>query len=141
VDDTRDNHDEGSKPSKLKGYPLDVSQKFRQILNFHGPSDRLDHVGQCLFICIEQGPMDHYAIKIPCFWPSEYRHIKWRSYNKEKKIKHVEYRPTQPCEQARECNSDILERILENCYRCIGSWKMFIPYFGIVDLKFVQVND
>jgi hypothetical protein len=110
--------------------------------NHDGSSDRLGWPGQCLFVCLEQGPMDHYAIKIPCFWPQEYRRTQRKMVSmKEQRIIEEEHWSVQPWEVARECNSDVLERILYGCYRYIGSWKRFIPFFGITDLKFVQVSD
>jgi hypothetical protein len=103
--------------------PLHISAHNSSLAssNQDGVSRNVDRAEQCLFICLEQGPFDQYAITIPCLRPNNV--------------------PFHPWETGCEWNSDILQRMLDECFRHIGSWKRFLPFFGITEHKIVEVGD
>lgn len=111
----------------------------------------LDHIarchetvdpGQCFLMCFREGPASHYAVPIRCLWPDEYPHdSSTEIYVNGEPVVACPYNPPATIwETARKCNSDLLQRILDECYRYVGKWKQHIPFYGIVHLQFVLVS-
>lgn len=111
----------------------------------------LDHVdrchktvnpGQCLLMCFREGPASHCAIPINCLWPDDYAHESPSELyiNNEPVTTSTCSPPVTVRETARECNSDVLQRILDGTYRSVGKWKRHVPFYGIVHVQLVLVS-
>lgn len=82
-------------------------------LDQDGVFGNADRVGQCLFICLEQGPLNRYVLAVPFSRPTEPRSVWWSVMDGE--TWRDEYYPIWPWERALECNSDVLERMRDEC--------------------------
>ncbi|KAM0721224.1 hypothetical protein Q7P37_003512 [Cladosporium fusiforme] len=93
---------------------------------------RLERAGQTIFICIDQGRRDQFAIPIRCFRPTAHRRLKWWLHTYDEKIMST----------ARACESDyqIVERMREKLESECGLWMKFVPYYGVVSAEIVELR-
>lgn len=101
------------------------------IQHFHTPEEEAGkpEPKQSCFLCLRGRRPIHYAIRIPCSRPGlGPRHVKeGRSLKRERRGYY-------------EKDSAIYERMLAACYQFHGNWKRWIPFYGIVDVREVQVR-
>lgn len=101
--------------------------------------DLRDRAGQGCFICLECPKQGHYAALVPCLRPR--RASKVIAYygcgsGDERPI----YEMTEPWDNACESDSDIFRRLVDTCYQYLGWWKRWLPYYGITEVREVNVR-
>ncbi|KAJ9642696.1 hypothetical protein H2204_002344 [Knufia peltigerae] len=118
------------------------------------PSARLpSQVDQCnnnmaeqrCFLCLNKKE-SQTAIAIPCRRPTKERQIKSYHCDRGSKNRRPRYSEIRAEESAVEDDMAIFERLVEACYKYHGTWRKWIPYYGItkvqeVTFKFVGVAD
>jgi len=90
---------------------------------------------QSCFLCI-RGRAEDYAIRVPCFRPSPRRarrEVKQSNAKIEKRTKLV-------MDSAFESDSTVYKKLLAACYEEQGSWKRWVPFYGIADAREVEVS-
>jgi hypothetical protein len=50
------------------------------------------------------------------------------------------YEEDSPWDSACESNYEIYHRLLDTCYRHLGRWKRWLPYYGITEVLEVKVS-
>lgn len=107
------------------------------------PAKRLENAGQTLFICIDRGHGNHFAIQVPCLRPTAHRRLKWAIEEHSEdggittKYKRCKIEPT---ERACESDDQIVRRIRQKLEAVLGPWTKHIPYFGVVAAEVVEVS-
>ncbi|KAG7107146.1 hypothetical protein HYQ44_013712 [Verticillium longisporum] len=71
--------------------------------------DDRDRAGQGCFLCLESPTQGQYAVLVPCVRPTEAPQV----------------------ETAYESDEQIYRRLVDTCYRYLGPWKKWLPYYGI----------
>lgn len=98
-----------------------------------------DRAGQGCFICLECPEKGHYAALVPCLRPSTARkpvRYLMTSSGDRKPI----YENMEPWDNACESDSDIFRRLVDTCYQYMGWWKRWLPYYGITEVREVNVR-
>ena len=114
---------------KTTDLPSDPSAS--NLQHSHAPQEearRLKPTKYC-FLCLRGRRPVHYAIRIPCFRPG----LVTPYVRKEGRPKPVR-------NDYSEKDSAIYQRLLAACYQFHGKWKRWIPFYGIVDVREVQVR-
>ena len=102
-----------------------------------------DRTAQCCFLCLQGKKSGQYAVRIPCFRPTESRRVaccrlvlKSGGVQSEKVI----YEKLNPKENACESDATIYHRLKDACFLHQGKWKKWIPFYGVVDVREVKVR-
>lgn len=98
-----------------------------------------ERAGQGCFLCLDSYGRRPYAILVPCLRPTEARGVKERIWTDARSWKEV-YEDTMPWENACESDEDIYCRLRDTCYRHLGWWKRWLPYYGITNVLEVNVS-
>lgn len=109
-----------------------------------------DRAGQCCFLCLEGRKTGQYAVPVPCMRPTEPRQVKSHRLSTEVtknglmrlvKIPGGElYENLNPKEKACESDAAIYHRLKETCFHYQGKWKRWLPFYGITDVREVNVR-
>lgn len=92
------------------------------------PDANLSQEGQGLFMCLERQGR-HFAVLVPCLRPSRFRRVVRRRNSTP------EYDSVERWETACESDSEIWKRLVNTCYQQQGSWKRWIPGYGIFEVR------
>lgn len=98
-----------------------------------------DRAGQGCFLCLKSPGQGQYAALVPCLRPARDRQVVGQSdifTNNPKPI----YEKTMPWDNAYESDSDIYRRLVYTCYKHLGWWKRWLPYYGITEVLEVNVR-
>lgn len=100
---------------------------------------------QSCFLCLRGRRQVHHAVHIPCFRP-ELMILPVRKLIK----KGVDGKPDQFLRSSKlgkrvrngkyEEDSAIYRKLVAECYKYHGTWKKWIPFYGIVEVQEVQVR-
>jgi hypothetical protein len=117
------------------------------LLRFKNCASLLDRAGQCCFLCLQGKKTGQYAIQVPCMRPTKQRRVISYKLSKEvsdSKLKRVPggetYEELNPMENACESDAAIYQRLKETCFQYQGNWKRWLPFYGITDVREVNVR-
>nr|POE47147.1 hypothetical protein CFP56_00479 [Quercus suber] len=126
------------------------SQKLmlRFTINGRSSSNRLDELlrglqplerenGQCLFVSVQSSTPGRSAVLIPCSRPREHRRIFRTKYTAQGE-REYHYRKIEDGENSLECDSDIYDRLLQSCYQHLGTWRQWLPFYGVTDAHEIE---
>jgi hypothetical protein len=109
-----------------------------------------DRAGQYCFLCLEGRNTGQYAVQVPCIRLTKPRQIKGHrlstEVNKEGLTRFVKipggeiYEKLNPKEKACESDAAIYHRLKETCFHHQGKWKRWLPFYGIADVREVNVR-
>ncbi|CAH0051998.1 unnamed protein product [Clonostachys solani] len=100
-------------------------------------ADFRDRAGHGCFLCLESHRHGQYAVLVPCLRPTRARRVKGHSDCFSDNPKPI-YEKMIPWDSACESDSDIYQRLTDTCYQHLGSWKRWLPYYGITEV--LEVN-
>jgi hypothetical protein len=94
------------------------------------------------FLCLHGKGEEQYAVQIPCFRPTRIPKSRFPPYNgKDKVLKATRIKIDPRLEvNAYESDSMIYLKLRDACFEHQGQWKQWIPFYGIVDVREVQVR-
>lgn len=104
---------------------------------------RLENAGQTLFICMDQGRGDQFAIQVSCLRPTTHRKPKLtRRVIRKNGVQITRYLwdPIKSTEKACESDDQIVGRIREKIEAVLVPWMKHVPYFGVVAAEVVEVS-
>ncbi|KAH6705791.1 hypothetical protein EV126DRAFT_412840 [Verticillium dahliae] len=95
--------------------------------------DDRDRAGQGCFLCLESPKQGQYAVLVPCVRPTEPPQVVGFSdmLTSPKPI----YGKMMFWETACESDEQIYRRLVDTCYRYLGPWKKWLPYYGIDEVE------
>lgn len=127
-----------SNKEELRNPPFDLD--FGLCCQSH--ADISARTAQFCFLCLQEREYGHYAVKIPCFRPTRPREILLRVNFENGSVQgeKVHYEKLNPMENACESDAAIYDRLKEACFRYQNRWKRWIPFYGIVDVREVNVS-
>ncbi|KAF5670072.1 hypothetical protein FHETE_4755 [Fusarium heterosporum] len=99
--------------------------------------DLQERAGQGCFICLESHHQGQYAVLVPCLRPTKFRQIigHIRDHTGDSKLI---YEQDSSWDSACESDCEIYHRLLDMCYRHLGRWKRWLPYYGIIEVLEVE---
>jgi len=97
---------------------------------------------QFCFLCLYGRKYGHYAVRIPCFRPTRWRQIlSWVTFEDEvAQDEKITYTQLDPMENACESDAAIYDRLKRVCFQHQNRWKKWIPFYGIVDVREINVS-
>jgi hypothetical protein len=109
-----------------------------------------DRAGQCCFLCLQGRKIGQYAVQVPCTRPTEGRRTKGHKLSTEvskdgsqhlvKVLGGEIYEELSPREKACESDAAIYQRLEETCFQYQGKWKRWLPFYGITNVREVNVR-
>lgn len=96
-----------------------------------------ERAGQVCFLCLEKG-QGQFTVAVPCFRPTMPRLP--RGLSKSRGRLQILYHDIGPTETTVESDAVIFERLRSACFANHGSWKEWIPFYGIIHVEEVQVS-
>lgn len=115
-----------------------------------------ERAGQCCFLCLEKG-QQQVTVAVPCLRPKHWRlrltkktqpesveqtvrstEQQLPDENKDKKKDKPKIPP--PQRASFECDATVFERLKSVCYEYHGSWKKWLPFYGITRVEEVHVG-
>ena len=96
------------------------------------------HAGECCFLCFEK-ERSQFAVAVPCFRPTKPRRVRSLKRQDNGRFEPVYY-PTEPKETLSECDAAVFERLKATCCECQGTWKKWLPFYGIISVEEVYVR-
>lgn len=100
--------------------------------------DVRDRAGKGLFLCLESHRQGQYAVLVPCHRPQTERRLK-RWSNMFIKPTPV-YEEPEPWDNDHDSDRVVYEKLVDACYQHLGSWKRWLPYYGIIDVLETNVS-
>lgn len=79
-----------------------------------------DRTAQCCFLCLQGKKYGQYAVRIPCFRPTESRRVQYRQFvstSDGMKSEEVTYEQLNPKENACESDASVYDRLREACFQ------------------------
>lgn len=108
------------------------------------PSNTRSGPGHCIFLCLGGPGLSKTVVVVKCKRPNAPRGVQSQTliFNHEKSCKSgvVTYYPKTPDEQAIECDSDIFQRLQHAAISKHGSWKAWVPFYGVTSVEEVTVG-
>ncbi|KAH6708896.1 hypothetical protein BKA61DRAFT_615054 [Leptodontidium sp. MPI-SDFR-AT-0119] len=102
-----------------------------------------DRAGQYCFLCLQGKKTGQYAVQVLCMRPTRPRAITGHKLIPKDdifvKIPGSEiYEKLNPKELACESDAAIYQRLQDTCFQFQGTWKRWLPFYGVVDVR--EVN-
>jgi hypothetical protein len=94
--------------------------------------------GQCVFLCVQGKRSERRLVRVPCHRPTNYRKSFSRQHGYIGAI-NLRKKP-RPRETACESDMAIYLKLKYALYKHEGSWKKWIPFFGVLAVHEVQVS-
>ncbi|KAJ4320516.1 hypothetical protein N0V94_003379 [Neodidymelliopsis sp. IMI 364377] len=112
---------------------LDKLDAQREAHKFKKPE-----AGQCCFLCLHGNGQVRYAVRVPCYRPETPRKIRFTTKSATTRVCH--YKDIDHSETVYESDSVIFYKLEQACYQYQGEWKRWIPFYGIVHVREVNVR-
>ncbi|KAG5657353.1 hypothetical protein KAF25_005917 [Fusarium avenaceum] len=107
------------------------------LLSSKNVPDLQERAGQGCFICLDSHNQGQYAVLVPCLRPIKSRQIMRHIKDCTGKSTLI-YEEDSPWDSACESDYEIYHRLLDTCYRHLGRWKRWLPYYGITEVLEVK---
>ena len=135
------------------GHPRPSDKRLDAFLT-HLPITRslnlLDRAGQRCFLCLNSRKTGSYAVAVPCLRPTKARRIVSRRLMTKVSVSGQRtlvpapagenYEELNPREVACESDMSVYERIAQMTFLCHGRWKRWLPFYGVVHVREVNVS-
>ena len=106
-----------------------------------GSNPSLDQAGQACFLCLKGKRSNNIAIQIPCFRSRGDRRLLRRiRKNRPTGSAGFAFEDVYDDLEPSESDSIVYKRMVDKCFEYHGSWKRWLPFYGITDVREVEVS-